>query len=402
MIVPRCSDLFNYYTARRVNTETVIHVLTCLSSVRCATPEHQYMTSATDISELDPVGLEVAMKGMGVRSFHARQIYKWIYQQGITDFDQMSDLSLTLRRQLVKRFVVGTLTVSNRQRSTDGTEKFLLRLSDGQLIESVFIPDTPKQTFCVSTQVGCSMRCSFCLTGKMKLVRNLTAGEIVGQVRLLAHSLRLADKNFNVVFMGMGEPLHNYDATMKALRILTNKNGFAVPPRRITVSTVGVPSGLRRLANESIMPNLAVSLHASTEELRNRLVPVNRTVGLADVIEACRQLPLTKRRRLTFEYVLLGHVNDSVQDAWRLQELLRGLKAKVNLIPLNEASEISFRRPSDVRVNRFARTLSDGGMTVSVRKSRGRDIRAACGQLIVEGDVACTESKEAQTHPPVT
>ena len=360
------------------------------------------MKSATNICELDPVALEVAMKELGVRSFHAHQIYKWIYQQGITDFDQMSDLSLTLRRHLAKRFVVGTLTVSNRQRSTDGTEKFLLRLSDGLLIESVFIPDTPKQTFCVSTQVGCSMRCSFCLTGQMQLTRNLTAGEIVGQVHLLAHSLGLPDKNFNVVLMGMGEPLHNYDATMKALRILTNKNGFALPPRRITVSTVGVPSGLRRLANESIMPNVAVSLHASTEELRNRLVPVNRTFGLKEIIEACRQLPLTKRRRITFEYVLLAHVNDSTQDARRLQALLRGLKAKVNLIPLNEASELSFRRPSDIRVNQFARTLSEGGMTVSVRKSRGRDIRAACGQLIVESDSAGAEGTTATGDPPVT
>jgi len=353
------------------------------------------MTSPRDISELEPADLEAALGELGVERFHSRQIYRWIYRRGVSDFAQMTDLSLGLRQQLAHRFVLGTPTVQKRQRSADGTEKFLLRLEDGQLVESVFIPDTPRQTFCVSTQVGCAMRCAFCLTGKMDLARNLTAGEIVGQVRLLAHTLNLAEKSFNIVLMGMGEPLHNYDATMKGLRILTAKDGFALAPRRITLSTVGVPAGLTRLANEPVMPNLAVSLHAATNDLREQLVPVKRTYSLTDVIAACRQFPVARRRRITFEYVMLAGVNDSVRDATRLATLLRGIRAKINLIPLNEAPGIPFRRPSDAHVDRFARTLSHRGATVSVRKSRGRDIRAACGQLIVESGTASPAEKMA-------
>ena len=249
----------------------------------------------------------------------------------------------------------------------------------------MFIPDAPRKTVCISTQVGCAMQCGFCLTGKMGLARNLSAGEIVSQVRVLAHSLALADTAFNVVLMGMGEPLHNYDATMKALRILTDPSGFAMPPRRITLSTVGVLPALERLATEPVMPNLAVSLHATTEAQRDQLVPINRRYGLADVIAACRRFPATRRRRITFEYVLLRGVNDARDDAARLAALLANMQAKVNVIPLNEAPGIPYRRPSDAEINRFARALADRGVTVMVRKSRGRDIRAACGQLIVEG-----------------
>jgi len=272
-----------------------------------------------------------------------------------------------------------------RDVSSDGTVKFLLGLADGRRIEAVHIPDTPAQTFCVSTQVGCAMRCAFCLTGKMGMVRNLTAGEIAGQVRVLARETGLLGSPVNVVLMGMGEPLHNYDATMKALRILGSRAGLAIPPRRVTLSTVGVLPALERLAAEPYMPNLAVSLHATTEDLRDRLVPVNRKYGLADLVEACRRFPVKRRARITFEYVLLAGVNDSVADARRLVRLLAGVRAKVNLLPLNEAAGIPFARPSDDRVDAFARVLAERGLTVSVRKSRGRDIRAACGQLLVEG-----------------
>ena len=252
-------------------------------------------------------------------------------------------------------------------------------------IESVYIPDTPKQTFCISTQVGCAMRCAFCLTGKMGIVRNLTAGEIAGQVRVLARVLDLLETSFNIVLMGMGEPLHNYDQTMRALGMLADEHGFAVTPRRVTLSTVGVLPGLERLATETFMPNLAVSLHATTEEQRDALVPVNRKYGLEELIDACRRFPVGRRGRITFEYVLLAGVNDTPADARRLVQLLRGLRAKVNLIPLNEAPGIPFARPSDERVSQFAAVLAASDVRVSVRKSRGRDIRAACGQLIVEG-----------------
>jgi 23S rRNA (adenine2503-C2)-methyltransferase len=297
----------------------------------------------------------------------------------------MTDLSLPLRAQLDEHFQVSTPRVVRRDVSSDGTTKYLLALGDDRLVEAVYIPDTPKQTFCISTQVGCAMRCAFCLTGKMGMVRNLTPGEIAGQVRVLAGDLSLLDRPFNIVLMGMGEPLHNYDHTMSALRILATKEGLDVPAGRVTLSTVGVLPALERLAAEPYMPNLAISLHATTEDMRDRLVPVNRKYGLADLIEACARFPVKRRERITFEYVLLKDVNDTDADARRLVALLSSLKAKVNLIPLNEAAGIAFARPSDARVDAFARILSDRGLTVMVRKSRGRDIRAACGQLIVEG-----------------
>jgi 23S rRNA (adenine2503-C2)-methyltransferase len=228
------------------------------------------------------------------------------------------------------------------------------------------------------------MKCGFCLTGKMGIDRNLTAGEIVGQVRVLARELGMLEMRFNIVLMGMGEPLHNYDETMKALRILGDEHGMAVSPRRVTLSTVGVLPALERLATEPFMPNLAISLHSTTEDQRDMLVPINRKYGLKDLLDACRKFPVKRRERITFEYVLLKNVNDTPEDARRLVRLLQGIRAKVNLLPLNEAAGIPYERPSDDRVNRFAQMLSERGVTVSVRKSRGRDIRAACGQLITE------------------
>jgi 23S rRNA (adenine2503-C2)-methyltransferase len=229
------------------------------------------------------------------------------------------------------------------------------------------------------------MACAFCLTGKMGLVRNLTAGEIAGQVRVLAGALEMRDTAFNIVLMGMGEPLHNYDETMKALRILADEHGLAVPPRRVTLSTVGLLPALERLAREPLMPNLAISLHAPTDLKRGELVPLNKKYGIAEIIEACRRFPMRRRGRITFEYVLLAGVNDSPEDARLLAKLLAGVKSKVNLIPLNAAAGIPYERPADAAVDSFARILAERGVTVSVRKSRGRDIRAACGQLIVEG-----------------
>jgi 23S rRNA (adenine2503-C2)-methyltransferase len=275
--------------------------------------------------------------------------------------------------------------IDSRQTSADGTTKFLLRLADQRHIEAVYIPDTPAQTFCLSTQVGCAMRCAFCLTGRMGLVRQLTAGEIAAQALVLARETGLAGSAFNIVLMGMGEPLHNYAATMRAVRILADSAGLAVAPKRITLSTVGLLPEIEQLALEPVMPNLAISLHATTATQRDQLVPINRKFSLEDLIATCKRFPLAKRRRITFEYVLLNEVNDTPEDARRLVRLLNGIKAKVNLLPLNEAAGIPFSRPSDARVNAFARILADKDVVVSVRRSRGRDIRAACGQLIVEG-----------------
>jgi len=343
------------------------------------------MVSGLDLVEQEREALESALAELGYPRFHAGQIFRWIYRRGVTNAEDMTDLPRELRAALAARFQLTTPTLVQRERSIDGTEKFVLRLADGRTIESVFIPDTPAMTFCISTQVGCAMACSFCLTGKMGLVRNLTAGEIVGQVRVLVDALAMRDTAFNIVLMGMGEPLHNYDETMKALRILADGQGFNLPPRRVTLSTVGLLPALERLANEEVMPNLAISLHAPTDAQRGALVPINRKYGVAEIIAACKRFPLKKRSRITFEYVLLAGVNDSADDARRLARLLVGMKAKVNVIPLNAAAGIPYERPSDEAIDRFARTLAEHGITVSVRKSRGRDIRAACGQLIVEG-----------------
>jgi 23S rRNA (adenine2503-C2)-methyltransferase len=337
-----------------------------------------------NLAETELQELEQVLDTLGHPRFHARQIFQWIYKRGVTDFALMSDLGRDLRTELAAACTIETPQVVRSERSEDGTTKFLLRLADGKHIESVFIPDTPSQTFCISTQVGCAMKCAFCLTGKMGIDRNLTAGEIAGQVRVLARELGMLDARFNIVLMGMGEPLHNYDATMKGLRILSEDHGFGMSGRRMTLSTVGVLPALERLATEPLMPNLAISLHATTEDQRDLLVPINRKYGLKELLDACRRFPLKRRERITFEYVMLDGVNDTPEDARRLVKLLHGIKGKVNLLPLNAAAGIPFERPSDERVNRFAKILSDHGVTVSVRKSRGRDIRAACGQLITE------------------
>ncbi len=340
--------------------------------------------SQVELTELTRAELEDALSALGLEPYRARQVFQWVYRRGVTDFDRMTDLSAAHRRILSDHFQVSTPPIARRDVSEDGTQKFLLTLQDGRQVESVYIPRTPHESFCVSTQVGCAMGCAFCLTATMGLVRNLTPGEIVGQVRVLAGELQLRDSRINIVFMGMGEPLHNYDATMAAVRILADGHGLAVHPRRMTLSTVGLVPAIERLAGEDVMPHLAVSLHAPTDELRAKLVPVNRKYPIAEIIEACRRFPPARRGRITFEYVLLAGVNDSPDDARRLAALLRDLHAKVNLIALNPAPGIPFERPTDDRIDAFGRALAERGVTVMVRKSRGRDIRAACGQLAVE------------------
>jgi 23S rRNA (adenine2503-C2)-methyltransferase len=339
----------------------------------------------TDLAGLELKELEDFVAAQSHKKFHAKQIYHWIWKRGVTDFAEMTNLSRELRAALAANATVSFPEVVQHQVSEDGTQKFVLRLEDGKQIESVFIPDTPKQTFCVSTQVGCAMGCAFCLTGRMGLIRHLSAAEIAGQVRLLARSLHLLDKPFNIVLMGMGEPLQNYDNTMKAMRMLNEKAGLDMHPKRVTLSTVGLVPQMDRLAQEDLMPNLAVSLHAATEETRASIVPPSKKYTMQDVIDACKRFPLSKRRRIMFEYVMLAGVNDSDEDARKLVKVLAGVKAKVNLLPLNAAPGIPFERPSDERINAFAKILAGKGLMVSVRKSRGRDIRAACGQLIVEG-----------------
>jgi len=347
-----------------------------------------------NLAELERPELEATLAAAGMPTFHARQLYRWIHKRAVTSPEAMTDLPLALRARLAAEFSISTPATVADERSSDGTRKLLLEMADGRRIEAVFIPDTPAMTFCVSTQVGCAMGCGFCLTGKMGLVRHLTAGEIVGQVRVLAAATGLLGSPFNIVLMGMGEPLHNYDQTMKALRMLHDEHGLSVSPRRVTLSTVGIIPALERLAHEPLMPNLAISLHATTDAQRGELVPPNSKYPLEALIEACRRFPLNRRSRITFEYVMLAGVNDSLADARRLVKLLSGIKAKVNLIPLNPAPGIPYDRPSNDVVDAFVAVLADHHLTVSVRKSRGRDIRAACGQLIVEGGTARTAAQQ--------
>jgi len=352
-----------------------------------------------DLAALELNAIEALFRREGIDAFHARQVYRWIHRRGHRSFEAMTDLSASLRQRLASRCDCLTPAIAGRETSSDGTQKFLLTLADGRAVESVFIPDTPAMTFCISSQVGCAMDCAFCLTGRMGFVRHLTAGEIVAQARVLATELGLLDTRFNIVLMGMGEPLHNYDAVMQAVRMLVHEQGLAMHPKRITLSTVGLVPAILRLAQEPVMPNLAISLHGTTDAQRSALVPINRKYSLATLIDACRQVPIRRRDRITFEYVLLDGVNDTAADARRLARLLADVRAKINLIPLNAAPGIPFDRPPDERVDRFARLLAERGMTVSVRKSRGRDIRAACGQLIVDGQRRSPAQRAANLLP---
>jgi 23S rRNA (adenine2503-C2)-methyltransferase len=313
------------------------------------------------------------------RPFRVQQIYRALYERAARDFSEMTDLSKELRVRLAERFRVGLPAVASRHISEDGTGKYLFRLTDGATIEAVDIPDRGRRTFCISSQAGCALACSFCVTGYWGAGRNLTAGEIVGQVLAIRADRGLPMEGLNIVFMGMGEPLLNLDNVKAALDILMEW----ISPHRITVSTVGILPGLEEMARWERRPNLAISLHAPDEERRARIMPVNRTYPLAELMPALRRYPLEKGRKLTFEYVLIKDLNDSVRDADQLSRLLNGLKAKVNLIPINPDPVLGDRMvpPSDERIEAFKERLRERGWIATVRRRRGDDVSAACGQL---------------------
>ena len=337
--------------------------------------------SATNLLELTPDEIVALVEGLGEPAYRGRQLATWVYVKGVADFGAMTNLPRDLRERLATLAVVAPPEVVARHVSRDGSVKLELGLADGRRVQSVVMPDGDRLTLCVSTQVGCGFACAFCLTGTMGLERNLTAGEIVGQAWAARASLEPDARLTHVVFMGMGEPLANYAATVKSLRVLVAPLGFGFSPRRITVSTVGLVKGLERLAKENLRVNLAVSLHAPTDETRSRLMPVNRGWGLDDLLAACRRFPLPVRQRMTFEYTLLDGVNDSAEDARRLARRLAGIRAKVNLIPFNEWPGSAFRRPAPERILGFQRVLLDAGLTATIRWSKGEDVGAACGQL---------------------
>ena len=341
--------------------------------------------SAPNLKDLDPPGLRERLAADGVAPYRADQILAWLYARGIDDPSEMTDLSRELRDRLASSWRTRALETVTLQRSTDGTRKAVLRAEDGALLESVLIPDDDRITLCISTQVGCPLACSFCATGAMGFTRNLTTAEIVDQVCRMREALAVDERITNVVFMGMGEPLLNLPAVLRAIRILMHPRAFNFAGRRITVSTAGVVPKLRPLLDGAPV-NLAVSLHATTDALRDELVPLNRSFPLARLLGELRSLEgVSPRRPVFFEYTLLAGVNDAPEDAERLVALLRGLPSKLNVIPVNPHPGSPYRTPGPEATDRFLGILSRGGMTVTLRRSRGADIDAACGQLAVRG-----------------
>ena len=338
--------------------------------------------SRVNLVGLLPAELEDLAVELGASRYRGRQLATWIYRKGVFELEAMSDLPKDFRARLGERAVIEVPEPERVTPSQDGSRKLVYRFADGNRISSVLMPDDDRLTLCVSTQVGCGFECRFCLTGVMGLERNLTAGEIVGQV-LGANRLLAPDQHVtHIVFMGMGEPLANYAALVTSLRILTDaKLGLGYSPRRITVSTVGLVPGIEKLGREALKVNLAISLHAASDEVRGPLMPVNRSFDLKTLLAALRRYPLAHRQRIFFEYVLLEDVNDSPDDAARLVRLLRGIRAKVNLIPFNDWEGAEFRRPPLPRILAFQSILLDAGLTTTVRWSKGEDIGAACGQL---------------------
>ena len=336
--------------------------------------------------------IEQAMLERGLPAFRGRQIYRALYARGADSFASITDLPKGLREDLARDCEIRKPKAASRHVSRDGTSKYLIELADGRNVECVYIPEPSRNTFCLSTQVGCPLKCSFCFSGTIRFERNLTAGEILGQFLLARGALSEPKARSNIVFMGMGEPLLNSDAVMKAIRILTDDEAFSVSARRITVSTAGMVEELARFAAEAPPVGLAISLHATTDEVRDRVMPINRKHNLQDLLEAAWALPIPKRRRITFEYVLLGGENDGPEDAKRLALLLRGIKAKVNLISYNPWPGAPHERSSPRATSRFLEILADSGLTASLRRSRGDDVLAACGQLANQSPVAASSA----------
>lgn len=342
-----------------------------------------------DLRSLTPAELATRATAAGAPAYRGEQVFRWLHGEGVDSVDEMKNVPKELREALVAAAPLRPLTTDVVQEAKDGTRKLRFKTVDDRSIESVLIPDDHEErnklTLCVSSQVGCAMDCGFCATATLGFGRNLTAGEIVEQVY---RATKLAARRpTNLVFMGMGEPVHNFDNLTRALQLLQHPWGLHFSPRRITVSTVGLVPGIDRLAKLSPAPNLAISLNATTDEVRDRIMPVNKKWPIAELLAAARRFPLAHGRRVTYEYVMLAGVNDSDADADRLIRLLRGMPCKVNLIPWNPFQGPQFERPSAERIRTFQERLRAGNMAVYVRTPRGDDIDAACGQLAAREDL---------------
>lgn len=333
-----------------------------------------------NIKNLPLSDLKTRLKSLGVEGYRADQVQKWLYQKDVADFDEMTNLSKSFRELLKKNFVIQRLPVSFFQISEDGTRKFLITLNDGKKIESVWIPDKDRRTLCVSSQVGCGMACAFCLTGEMGLQRNLSIFEITEQIAAVKRALPKGEKITNLVFMGMGEPLANTKNLYPALEILLDSKGHNFSRQHVTVSTSGLAPEIEQFGDKTLV-KLAISLNATTDEVRDTVMPINKKFNLKRLMESCQKMTLPKRNRITFEYVMLHGVNDTLDDAKRLVEILSKLKAKINLLPFNEWQGSPYKRPPEDWVRTFQKYLLDKGFVAVVRRSRGRDIFGACGQL---------------------
>jgi len=334
--------------------------------------------------------LRAILESRGEQSYRGAQIYHALYRERRFDFAAMTNLPAALREELSREAVIALPEIVRRHASPDGTVRYVVALREARPanVETVFMPEEHRQTICVSSQVGCAVDCRFCLTAQLKGVRNLLAGEIIGQVLVALEDNRTTLRpQTNVVFMGQGEPLLNYDAVMAALVILLDPNGMAISPKHVTLSTSGIVPAIERLAQEKVRPKLAISLNASSNEQRDKIMPINRKYPLKRLLDSCHRYPLRPWERLTFEYVMLGGFNDSPDDARRVLALLANLRAKVNLIPWNPGP-LPFEKPDLARVEEFRRILLDKGMPVFVRHSRGQDVMAACGQLALSESAA--------------
>jgi len=336
------------------------------------------MARATNLLGLDAAELHALVEELGQPAYRADQLMRWLYARGAASFDEMTDLPLAFRQELARRAAIGSLRLEGKVRARDRTIKFAFRLHDGPVIESVFIPHKDRATVCVSSQAGCGFGCAFCASGARGLERNLATAEVVEQALIVQREAKR--RVTNVVFMGMGEPLANYDNVIKAVRLLNDPKMMGIGARHIAISTCGLPRQIHRLAGEKIQVHLAVSLHAPSDEVRDLLMPINLRHPIADVIAACRDYVARTRRKITFEYALIAGRNDQPAHARQLAELVRGMQCVVNLIPLNEFAE-NLGQSSPEAVARFAQVLESSGVEVAMRRARGAQVRAACGQL---------------------
>jgi 23S rRNA (adenine2503-C2)-methyltransferase len=334
-----------------------------------------------NIKDLSLKEFEAHLSERGQPLYRARQIWQWLFQKRATAFAEMTNLSASLREQLSEDFTISRLSMLQQAVSSDGASKFLFALFDGQSIETVLIPEPKRLTLCISTQAGCGFGCAFCATALLGLKRNLSSSEMIDQILEVGRALTRDQRITHVVLMGMGEPLANYAQTVKAIEVMTEATcGIGISPRRITLSTVGLVPQIHKLMQDTRV-NLAISLHAPTDELRGRLMPVNRKYPLQQLMACCRSLPVPRRKRITFEYVLLRGINDSADDAATLCRLVRGIRCKINLIPFNPHPDSPYQRPDDAAVERFGAVLRAQALQINVRRPRGDDIQAACGQL---------------------